>query len=191
MNIKVEGLIINSCLRIAKKGKGALIVLGGEPRYKLLVKQNRNKLINIQRNRKNFEKLAIRDGAIILREDGLIKNYGAMIESSKVFKNYGTRHSAGLTASLMKARVFLVSEQEKKIKVFERGKLVMQIDALQKGVEKNIPEIVKVLQSIGVGTVGVWGATAVGIVGIQFIPGVLVVGGSYFVFNKLRELKLI
>ena len=79
------------------------------------------------------------------------------IKSTKVFKNFGTRHSAGLSAATGDNLVVLVSEEDKKVRILKKGKMILQIDALQRNVEQNISHAVKVLETVGAGTLGTLG----------------------------------
>jgi hypothetical protein len=144
------------------------------------------------KNPKLFESLALMDGAIIIDNFGFMVAYGVKVESKKILKNFGTRHSAAVSASIPDNNVsFALSEEDRKIRIFKKGKMVMQIDALEKGIEKKIPEISSILEGIGVGTIGTIGAgiiaTSVGFAGITFIPGVIIFGGAYYLMKKIRE----
>jgi DNA integrity scanning protein DisA with diadenylate cyclase activity len=190
--MKFEEDLIKVCLKIAKRGEGALIVVG-EVSYKPLVEQA-VKSFDITKNPKLLESLALMDGAVIINELGFMTAYGVKIKANKVLKNFGTRHSAGLSASLIKGNTsFVVSEEDRKIRVFKKGKMVMQIDSLEKGIENNVSKIGKVLETIGVGTIGTVGtgilASSVGLAGLSLIPGVIIFGGAYFLIQKLRELE--
>jgi hypothetical protein len=106
--------------------------------YKPLVEQ-KVPPFNVVENPKLLESLALMDGAVIIDKNGMMKAYGIMIKAKKTFKNFGTRHSAGLSASLVKGNtVFVVSEEDRKIRILREGKMIMQIDALQKNVEKSV-----------------------------------------------------
>ena len=97
--------------------EGALFVVG-DAEYKLLVDQTVPSF-DVTANPKLLESLAIMDGAVIIGKDGLMKAYGAMIKSTKTFKNFGTRHSAALSASRGSNLVVLTSEEDKKIRICE------------------------------------------------------------------------
>ncbi len=134
---KLEEILIQIGLKIAKRGEGALFVVGNVE-YKPLVNQSVPPFRVID-NPKLLESLALMDGAVILDHNGTMTAYGVMIKSKKVFKNFGTRHSAGLSASLIKGNlVLIISEEDKKIRILREGKMVMQIDALQKNVEESV-----------------------------------------------------
>jgi hypothetical protein len=65
----------------------------------------------------------------------------------------------------------MVSEEDKKVRIFKAGKMVMQIDPFQKGVEKSVPEAVNVLESVGAGTIGAIGTSIlVPSLGIYLVP---------------------
>ena len=182
----LEETLIQVGLRIAKRGEGALFVLG-EVEYKPLVDQQVPPF-NVMKNPKLLESLAIMDGAIILDKSGNMIAYGVMVKSKRVFKNFGTRHSAAISASKKGNTVFIISEEDKKIRISREGKVVMQIDALQKDVEKSVSRAVEVLESVGAGTLGTVGAgiLAPGL-GIALLPGIVIFGSAYYLTKLLRK----
>ncbi len=188
--MKLDEEIIKILLKIAKRGEGALIIVG-DVKHKPLVQQT-VPTFNIFKNPKLLESLALMDGAVVVNEKAMMVAYGVKIDAKKVLKNFGTRHSAALSASLTGENIsFALSEEDRKIRVFKKGKMVMQIDTLEKGIEKKVSEISHILEGVGVGTIGTIGAgiiaTSVGFAGITFIPGVILFGGAYYLIKKLRE----
>ena len=182
----IESVLIQVGLRIAKRGEGALFVVG-DVEYKTLVNQTVPPF-NIIDNPKLLESLALIDGAVIIDKNGFLKAYGVMIKSKKVFKNYGTRHSAALSAAIGDNLVVIISEEDRKVKILKDGKMVMQLDALQKNVEKAVPRIVRVLEIIGAGTVGTIGTSVLApTLGIALLPGVLVFGSAYYLIKLLNK----
>ena len=81
---KLEEVIIEICVKIAKRGEGALFVIG-EVEYDTLVDQKVPEF-SIFENPKLLESLALMDGAIILDKTGTLKAYGVMVKSKKVFR---------------------------------------------------------------------------------------------------------
>jgi hypothetical protein len=193
MRIKdIEEKLISVALEIAKEGKGYIFVIKEKSvQYEILIEQD-VKSFNIFKEefRRRLKLLAEHDGACIIDLSGNLIAYGVKISKTIVFPGFGTRHGASLTASLQKNTVIMASEEDRKIKVFKNGKMVMQIDALEKGIEKRIPEALRIFESIGVGTLGTLGTSIfVPTIGIALIPGIIFFGGSYWIFNKLRELE--
>lgn len=185
-NKKLQEALIQVGLRIAKRGEGALFVVG-ETEYKLLVEQSVPPF-NVVNNLKLLESLALMDGAVIIDKEGYMVAYGAMIKSRKAFKNFGTRHSAGLSASKGGNLVIIVSEEDRKIRIMRDEKMIMQIDALQKNVEQGVTEAVNILESVGAGTLGVLGSSIlVPGLGIAFLPGVVVFGSAYYLGKLLHK----
>ncbi|MFA6022541.1 MAG: DNA integrity scanning protein DisA nucleotide-binding domain protein [Candidatus Pacearchaeota archaeon] len=183
---KLEELLIQVGLRIAKRGEGALFVIG-DVEYKPLIEQQVPPF-NALNNPKLLESLALMDGAVILDKSGYVKAYGVMIKSRKAFKNFGTRHSAGLSASYGENLVVIISEEDRKIRILKDGKMVMQIDALQKNVEKSVPEAVNILESLGAGTVGTIGTSLlVPTLGIAFLPGIVMFGSAYYLIKHIGK----
>jgi len=184
---ELEETLVQVGLRIAKRGEGALFVVG-DIKYKLLIDQSVPSF-RVVDNPKLLESLALIDGAVIINKKGYLKAYGAMIKSTSTIKNFGTRHSAALTASKHKGNiVVIVSEEDKKVKILKEGKMIMQIDALQKNIEKSVPQAVRILESIGAGTLGTLGTgLLVPTLGITLLPGVAVFGSAYYLGKILSE----
>ncbi len=185
----IEEVLIQVGLRIAKRGEGALFIVGNAE-YKPLVNQTVPPF-KITDNPKLLESLALIDGAVVIDNKGFLRAYGAMIKSGKVFKNYGTRHSAALSAAKKGNLVVIVSEEDRKVKILRDGKMVMQLDALQKNVEKSVPHIIGFLEAIGAGTVGAIGTSVLApTLGIALLPGVIVFGSAYYLIKLLgRKVK--
>lgn len=183
---KLKEVLIQVGLRVAKRGEGALFVVG-DVEYKPLVDQSVPSF-EVVKNPKLLESLALMDGAIIIDKEGFMVAYGVRVKSTKVFKNFGTRHSAGISAAKGDNIVVLVSEEDKKIRILQEGKMVMQIDALQKDVEKSVNSAVDILESIGAGTVGVIGTSIlVPTLGLSLLPGILVFGSAYFLSKAISK----
>jgi len=183
---KLEETLIQVGLRIAKRGEGALFVVG-EVEYSPLVDQSVPPFKAID-NPKLLESLALMDGAVIINKEGLVSAYGVKVKSQKVFKNFGTRHSAGISAAKGDNLVVIVSEEDKKIRILRNGKMIMQIDALQKDVEKNISGAIKILETIGAGTIGTIGTSLLlPALGITFLPGVIFFGSAYYIGKMIKE----
>ncbi|MEM0465814.1 MAG: DNA integrity scanning protein DisA nucleotide-binding domain protein [Candidatus Pacearchaeota archaeon] len=183
---QIEETLIQVGLRIAKRGEGALFVIGNT-KFKPLVKQTVPPF-KITENPKLLESLALMDGAVIIDRKGMLKAYGVMIKSTKTFKNFGTRHSAGLSAATGNNIVFVVSEEDKKIRILKKGKIIMQIDTLQKDVEKSISGAVEILESIGAGTIGTIGTSLlIPTLGLTLLPGIIVFGSAYYLGKLLTK----
>lgn len=184
---ELEETLVQVGLRIAKRGEGALFVVG-DVRYRLLIDQSVPPF-KASDNPKLLESLALIDGAVIIDKKGYVKAYGAMIKSTSTIKNFGTRHSAAVTASKHKGNlVVIVSEEDKKVKILKEGKMIMQLDALQKDVEKSVPQAVRILESVGAGTLGTLGTSLlVPALGITLLPGVAIFGSAYYLGKILSE----
>jgi len=185
---KMEETLIQVGLRIAKRGEGALFVVG-KVEYKPLVDQTVPPF-KVSENPKLLESLALMDGAVVIDKKGFMEAYGVKIKSKKVLRNFGTRHSAALSASNGDNLVVVVSEEDKKVRILKKGKMVMQIDALQKNVEENVSHAVKILESIGVGTIGAFGTSLlIPTVGLALLPGVILFGSVYYLGKFLGKKK--
>ena len=187
-NLKnLEEVLVQVGLRIAKRGEGALFVVG-DVKYRVLIDQTVPPFKVID-NPKLLESLALMDGAIIINKEGMLEAYGAMIQSTTAFKNFGTRHSAGLTASKLSGNlVVIVSEEDRKIRILKNGKMIMQIDALQKNVEDSVSDAVNVLEGVGAGTIGAIGTSILApTVGLALLPGIVLFGSGYYLIKLLHK----
>ena len=195
---QVEEKVLNVAIEVVKKGEGALFVIGGDVTYDRLLKQKFEPFSVFDPGaEKILLGLAVIDGAVIIGRDGAVRDYSALIKDTKPLTGFGTRHAAALTAAKEDNIVVLCSEEERKIKIFRKGKMVMQVDALQKNIEKEVPEISNMLESpevksllesVGAGFIGTIGvATLAPALGISLLPGVIIFGGSYFAIKKLLE----
>ncbi|MFH1151501.1 MAG: DNA integrity scanning protein DisA nucleotide-binding domain protein [Nanoarchaeota archaeon] len=183
---EIQEVLIQTGLRIAKRGEGALFVVG-KINYKFLVEQSVPPF-KIVENPKLLESLALMDGAVIINWEGFLVAYGAMIKSTQTFKNFGTRHSAALSASQKGNLVVMVSEEDRKVRIMQEGKMIMQIDALQKNIEKSVSGAIKMLETIGAGTIGTIGTSLlVPSLGIALLPGIIVFGSAYYLGRLLTK----
>lgn len=183
---KLEETLIQVGLRIAKRGEGALFVVG-EVKYTPLINQSVPPF-KASENPKLLESLALMDGAVILNKKGFVTAYGVRIKSTKVFKNFGTRHSAAISAATGENIVVIISEEDKKVRVMKKGKTVMQIDALQRNVEKDVSKAVKVFETIGAGTVGAVGTSILfPPLGVAILPGIVFFGSAYYLGKLIKK----
>lgn len=184
---KIEETLVQVGLRIAKRGEGALFVVG-DAKYKPLIDQSVPPFKAVD-NPKLLESLALIDGAVVIGHDGFVKAYGVMIKSTSTFKNFGTRHSAAITASKVKGNlVVIISEEDKKVRILRGGKMVMQFDALQKNVEGSVSKAVELLESVGAGTIGALGTSILApTLGLALLPGVVVFGSAYYLVKFIRK----
>jgi len=182
-------VIIKIALEIAKSGEGALFVIGEKIDYERLIKKKFANLNVFEKGaEKIFKGLAVIDGAMIINKKGDLVDYGVLIKKSRPFIGFGTRHAAAMTASKKGNISILASEEERKVKIFRDGKYIMQIDALQKNIEKETSIASKILESTGAGFIGTMGTTVLApTLGIALIPGIIIFGGSYYALKSFLE----
>jgi len=193
---KIEEALIKVGIDIVKKGEGALFIISDNIQYKPLLKQKIHPFSIFEEGaRKILISIATIDGAVIINREGIVVDYGAMIKSKKVFKGYGTRHAAAYSASLFPDTVaILASEENKKIRIFKKGKMVLQIDALEKNIKKSVSEASELLESVGFGTfssLGVSTMAAAGLLpfGISILPGIILFGAPYYILKRIKRGK--
>jgi hypothetical protein len=187
---KLEKTLIDIALKIVKHGKGCLLVIETNPfEYELLYGNDIEKF-SISGNERRLEILAMQEGACIISKDGKMVAYGAKISDTKIIPDFAMLHSAGYTASLKGNLVIFGSEEDKKVKLFHSGKLIMQIDTLEKGVEKNVSNAVDFLEAVGVGSLAAIGAPLIIpslMAGITFTTGIIIYGSSYYLLQKFVD----
>lgn len=186
---EVMAAILNISKSLAKDKKGALFVIAESksitgnyrPHYPQL--QFSGSLLSKGMD-SVIEKLATLDGAVIFTPDGILIAYGSRILRSETLVGYGTKHAAakGITSYDKNATAVLVSEESGWIKVFQKGEIVLETDAVD--IEPSTLEKVSsfltnkdmaLLASAGIA------AATIG------APAVLVVGGAYLVVKTAGE----
>ena len=187
----IEKTLIDIAIKIAKQEKGCLFVIKiNGLNFDTLLPQD-VKPFDILENQRRLEALALLDGACIVDKNGSLIAYSAKIINTKVFKGFGTRHSAAYTASLNKNVAILASEEDRKIRIFKNGKLIMQIDPMEKNIESKTKEAVNVLESIGAGSIATIGASVLApTLGITLIPGIVIFGSTYYLVKLIQKKKL-
>ncbi|MBS3146903.1 diadenylate cyclase [Candidatus Woesearchaeota archaeon] len=187
----IEKTLIDIAIKIAKQEKGCLFVIKiNGLNFDTLLPQD-VKPFYILENQRRLEALALLDGACIVDKNGSLIAYSAKIINTKVFKGFGTRHSAAYTASLNKNVAILASEEDRKIRIFKNGKLIMQIDPMEKNIESKTKEAVNVLESIGAGSIATIGASVLApTLGITLIPEIVIFGSTYYLVKLIQKKKL-
>ncbi|KHO55677.1 MAG: hypothetical protein QT12_C0008G0018 [archaeon GW2011_AR21] len=185
---KSQALCIQISSELAKKGKGALIVVGNTKSYKTLFPnffRNNNTSIFQKGMEKVLMQLAELDGALVISEDGIVKAYGAMLTKSSTFKGAGTRHSAAKGISAERNIVaILASEEDKLVRIFKNASLSAEINPHTKNVENHVSKVVRFVNTPE-GAVAAGAAIAIPFLGI---PGVVVFAGSYYVVRNILKL---
>ena len=185
---KVEEILIEIALKIAVQRKGCIFVIEFKPiKYNLLMEQD-IKTFNIFDNQRRIETLAMMDGAVIVSPSGDMKAYAAQIADVKPFPGFGMRHASSYTASIPGNTVILASEEDAKVRIFKNGKLVMQLDALERNIHTKTSDAVSILESIGIGTLGTIGTSLmIPTLGLSLIPGILIFGTSHYLVKQLGQ----
>lgn len=187
---EIEKTLIDVCLRVAKNNKGCLIVLLENPiEYEPLFPQDIIKF-DIIGSERRLEALAMLDGACIVNTNGEMIGYGMNIKNINTLTGFGTRHSAAHTASMNGNKVFLASEEDKKVRIWQNGKIIMQLDALEKGIETKTTEAANMLESLGFGSLATISSTLLAPAvlvgaGIAIIPGIIIFGTAHYVAKQL------
>jgi diadenylate cyclase len=182
--------ILNISKRLAKDNQGALFVIAdkqkidGNYRYHYPQIQFVGNLLSKGMDAV-VEKLATLDGAIIFSPQGEMIAYGSRILKSETLLGFGTKHAAarGITLFDDSITAVLVSEESGWIKVFQKGDIVLETDAVD--IEPSTLDKVSrfltnqdtaLLASAGIA------AAALG------APAVLIVGGAYMMVRTAGQM---
>jgi DNA integrity scanning protein DisA with diadenylate cyclase activity len=182
--------ILNISKRLAKDNQGALFIIADRQKidgfYRChypqiqfagnLVSKGMGAVV---------EKLATLDGAIIFSPEGEMIAYGSRILKSETLLGFGTKHAAarGITLHDDTITAVLVSEESGWIKVFQKGEIVLETDAVD--IEPSTLDKVSrfltnqdtaLLASAGIA------AAALG------APAVLIVGGAYMMVRTAGQM---
>lgn len=190
VNRKIEQILIDIAIKICKQKKGCiLVIMNHKFDYAPLIEQD-VKSFNVIDNQRRTELLAVFDGACIFTPKGDLIAYAVQIMHSKPFPGFGTRHSSSYTASLNGNTVIMSSEEDQKVRIFKDGKMIVQLDALEKNIETKTHEVVSILESVGVGTLGTIGVGLLApTIAISLIPGILIFGSAHFAIKFLGQKK--
>ena len=189
---RIEKVLLDIAIKLSSHGIGSISVfnIGDKIEYEDLFEPDIIHF-NILDSPRRFEIVSGVDGACIIDSEGTLVSYSAMIKNSKPYKNYGCRHSAAYTASYNNNIVIMTSEEDRKVRVFKNGSLIMQIDPTEKEVKHKTKEAVSLLESCGAGTLGTLGASIlIPTFGITLIPGIIIFGSSHYVLKNIINLVM-
>jgi DNA integrity scanning protein DisA with diadenylate cyclase activity len=186
---EVMRVILNISKRLAKENQGALFVVADREKiagsYHLhyppilfagnLISEGMDSVV---------EKLATLDGAVILTPEGEMIAYGSRILRSETLLGFGTRHAAarGITLFDHSFTAVLVSEESGWIKVFQKGDVVLETDAVD--IEPStLEKVSRFLASHDMALLASAGIAAATV----GAPAVLIVGGAYMIVRTAGQ----
>lgn len=182
--------ILNISKRLAKDNQGALFVISDgkqiEGNYRLHYPQ-----IQFAGNLLSkgmdavVEKLATLDGAVIFTPDGEMVAYGARILKSETLLGFGTKHAAarGITLYDETITAVLVSEETGWIKIFQKGEIVLETDAID--IEPSILD--KVSRFLTNQDTALLASAGIAAATIGAGP-VLIIGGAYMMIKTAGQM---
>jgi hypothetical protein len=185
----IKETLTKIALKIAKQKKGCIfVIMNNKFDYAPLIEQDIKPFLVFE-NQRRTEALGLLDGACIISPEVNLIAYSANILNVKTFMGFGTRHSAAYTASINNNVVLMASEEDCKVRIFKDGKLIMELDALEKGIETKTKDVVSILESIGVGTLTALGAgVLVPTIGLTLIPGILIFTTAHYAFKLMGQM---
>lgn len=126
------------------------------------------------------EKLATLDGAVIFTPQGEMIAYGSRILQSETILGFGTKHAAakGFTNYDKASTAILVSEESGWIKVFQKGKIILETDSVD--IEPStLDKVSRFLTDRDMALLASAGISVAA--GIVSAPTLLIVGGAYMI----------
>ncbi len=180
---EVMRVILNISKSLAKEKQGALFIIADSdkisgnyrphyPQFQLtgnLLSKGMDAVI---------EKLATLDGATIFTPDGTMIAYGSRILRCETVIGFGTKHAAarGITLYDPSSTAVLVSEESGWIKVFQKGEIVLETDAVD--IEPTtLEKVSRFLMNHDMALLAGAGITVAA--GVVTAPALLIVGGAY------------
>ena len=181
---KVYEEVLHVAKQIARTKEGALFLLSNEKKiknnYELLFPQLlTHHSINEQGMNKVIQKLATLDGAVLISYSGKILAFGAKLKRSRPVPGYGTKHAAaaGITEHIRDSTAILVSEESNWIKIFQEGKIVMEMDSEDN--PKSFEDKIIDFLSEGDTALLTAGGVSAAILGGAAVAPIMIVGGTY------------
>lgn len=181
---KVYEEVLHIAKQIARTKYGALFLLCDERKvkgnYELLFPQLlTSHSLNEQGMSKVIQKLATLDGAVLISYSGKILAFGAKLKRSKPIPGYGTKHAAaaGITGHIRDSTAILVSEESNWIKIFQDGKIVMEMDSEDN--PKSLEDKIISFLSEGDTALLTAGGISAAILGGAAVAPIMIVGGTY------------
>ncbi len=184
---EVMRVILNISKSLAKEKQGALFVIADRQKISGTFRHHYPQLQftgNLLSNGMDavVEKLATLDGAMIFTQDGILIAYGSRILKSETVIGFGTKHAAarGITLYDPTSTAVLVSEESGWIKVFQKGQIVLETDAVD--IEPStLEKVSSFLTNRDMALLAGAGITVAA--GIIAAPTLLIVGGAYMMVN--------
>ena len=187
---KTMNAVLSIAKSIARSGEGSLIIITRrsdvEGLYETHYPQiSSTSLLTEQGMNVVIEKLATIDGAVIVTPMGELIAFGARVLKSTTLPGYGTRHAAatGITESIPTATAVLISEESGLIKIFQKGNIVIEMDAAE--INPNAME--KVVAFLTRNDMALIAAAGLSLAVQVPYMDIILLGGSYIIVKAIFE----
>ena len=181
---KVYDTILQIAETIAKEKKGALFVLGSKSGFRktyepLFPQILHDRSISEKGMKDIIEKLATLDGAVLLTHQGTLIANGVRLKRRKEVLGFGKKHAAaaGITASVKNSTAVLISEEIHWVKIFQNGKIILELDPATKTPRKIHNKIISFITKKDTALLTAAGASAA----LLGLAPTLVIGGTYLI----------
>ena len=182
--------VLSIAKSIARSGEGSLIIIARKSEVEGLYETHypqisSNSLLTEQGMNVVIEKLATIDGAVFVTPRGGLVAFGARVLKSTTLPGYGTRHAAatGITESVPTATAVLISEESGLIKIFQKGNIVIEMDAS----EINPNSMEKVVAFLTRNDMALIAAAGLSLAVQVPYMDIILLGGSYIIVKAIFE----
>ena len=182
--------VLSIAKSIARSGEGSLIIIARRSEVEGLYETHypqisSTSLLTEQGMNVVIEKLATIDGAVIVTPMGELIAFGARVLKSTTLPGYGTRHAAatGITESIPTATAVLISEESGLIKIFQKGNIVIEMDAAE--INPNAME--KVVAFLTRNDMALIAAAGLSLAVQVPYMDIILLGGSYIIVKAIFE----
>ena len=187
---KTMNAVLSIAKSIARSGEGSLIIIARRSEVEGLYETHypqisSTSLLTEQGMNVVIEKLATIDGAVIVTPMGELIAFGARVLKSTTLPGYGTRHAAatGITESIPTATAVLISEESGLIKIFQKGNIVIEMDAAE--INPNAME--KVVAFLTRNDMALIAAAGLSLAVQVPYMDIILLGGSYIIVKAIFE----
>ena len=173
--------VIDLAITAGKSGRGALFVVSDRPirkYYSRLYGEFIKPFRISPRMYPVIEALESLDGAIIV-SNNMVVDAGAKLKKTRTFPGHGTKHSAALGISSVEGVVsVLASEEDRMVRVFKNGKLIIEINPETGRQPSLLDKIAALVSKKDFQIIGTGGIASVAL-GLNPFVATLVFAGSY------------
>ncbi len=184
--------ILDSCIELSHNQRdGCLFVIetdkvNGYFKSGQSILKERGKRFSVmdESDKKVIRKLAELDGAVTIDNAGRMRSFGATLLYSDKVRGHGKRHefARGTTRRFPELTCVLASEEDRHIRIFEHGLLVVDMNGRSKNPVSTREKVTELLTSRTSQTLIASGVAA-SILTLNPLPAIITISGSHLLIN--------